>query len=215
MVDDRIPLHFFACRRKEQVEAAKRQSSPLFGSFCVILVLIWCKRRTIGQGGVSRLARREAPTQGPPPGARGARRRSRLVPLVYTYMREVMSVTRAVLGKPTVGSGRGLRVATRGPGAPVFKLVWFFSGRPWVLAVGTELRCGPWRGASRVRGRVRGSQKMGLGRGHATVPWGFAVRPTVAAVDGKTRFGRFGGRRASLIFPGTCRERKMVGASHR
>ena len=43
---------------------------------------------------------------------------------------------------------------------------------------------------------------MGLGRGHATVPWGFAVRPTVAAVDGKTRFGRFGGRRASLIFPG-------------
>ena len=48
----------------------------------------------------------------------------------------------------------------------------------------------------------RGSQKTGLGQGNATVPWGFAVRPTVAAVDGKTRFGRFGGRRASLIFPG-------------
>ena len=57
-------------------------------------------------------------------------------------------------------------------------------------------------GASGVRGRPRGPQKTGLGRGHATVPWGFAVRPTVAAVDGKTRFGRFGGRRANLFFPG-------------
>ena len=43
---------------------------------------------------------------------------------------------------------------------------------------------------------------MGLGRGHATVPWGFAVRPTVAAVDGKTRFGRFACRRANQSFPG-------------
>ena len=144
MVENRIPLQFLGfClvfERKEQVEAAKRPSDPWFGSFCLYLGP-W----SIGPGGVSRLARREAPTQGPPPGARGARRRSRLVPLVYTYMREVMSVCRAVLGEPTVGSRRGLREATRGPGAPVFKLVWFFSGRPWVSDVGTELRRGPWR----------------------------------------------------------------------